>query len=49
MSLRRCVVRSNNNANANSGLVFSNTRNASSNSNPDDGVRLAIVPKERYY
>lgn len=49
MSLRRCVVRSNNNANANSGLVFSYARNASSNSNPNDGVRLAIRPNERYY
>lgn len=35
-SLRRCVGRSNNNANADGGLVYANTNN---------GVRLAIRPK----
>ena len=44
-SLRRCVGRSNNNANANGGLVYANTNNGSSNSNTNNGVRLAIRPK----
>lgn len=38
----RCVGRSNNNANANGGLVYSNANNASSNSNANDGSRLTL-------
>jgi hypothetical protein len=45
-SLRRCVGRSNNNANANGGLVYANTNNGSANSNTNNGVRLAIRPKK---
>ena len=37
----RCVGRSNNNANANGGLVYANANNASSNSNSNNGSRLA--------
>ena len=44
-SLRRCVGRSNNNANADGGLVYANANNGSSNSNTNNGVRLAIRPK----
>lgn len=39
----RCVGRSNNNANANGGLVYSNANNASSNSNANDGSRLTLT------
>nr|DAV17404.1 MAG TPA: hypothetical protein [Caudoviricetes sp.] len=45
-SLRRCVGRSDNNADANGGLVYANTNNGSANSNTNNGVRLAIRPKE---
>lgn len=38
----RCVGRSNNNANANGGLVYSNANNASSNSNANNGSRLNL-------
>ena len=44
-SLRRCVGRSSNNANANGGLVYAYASNGSSNSNSNNGVRLAIRPK----
>ena len=37
----RCVGRSNNNANANGGLVYANANNASTNSNSNNAVRLA--------
>ena len=37
----RVVGRSNNNANANGGLVYANANNASSNSNTNNGSRLA--------
>lgn len=39
---KRVVGRAENNANSNGGLVYSNANNASSNSNTNDGVRLAI-------
>lgn len=42
----RCVGRSNNNANADGGLVYANTNNGSANSNTNNGVRLAIRPRE---
>ena len=45
-SLRRCVGRSNNNANADGGLVYANTNNGSANSNTNNGVRLAFRTKE---
>ena len=37
----RVVGRSNNNANANGGVVYANANNASSNSNTNNGSRLA--------
>lgn len=40
----RVLYRANNNANANGGLVYSNANNASSNSNTNNGVRLANYP-----
>lgn len=44
-SLRRCVGRSNNNANVDGGLVYAYANVGSSNSNSNNGVRLAIRPK----
>lgn len=43
--LSRCRVfgRSNNNGNANGGLVYSNTNNGASNSNSNNGARLANI------
>ena len=41
----RCVGRSNNNANANGGLVYSNANNASSNSNTNNSSRLTLRNK----
>lgn len=38
----RCVGRSNNNANANGGVAYSNANNASTNSNANDGSRLTL-------
>lgn len=43
---RRCVGRSNNNAYANGGLVYSSAHNASSYSNAYDGSRLAFKSEE---
>ena len=54
----RVVGRSNNNANANGGVVYANANNASSNSNTNNGSRLAnnnvkkfnkIVPTAYHY
>ena len=42
----RVVGRSNNNANANGGLVYANSNNASSNANSNDGSRLANRKKK---
>lgn len=42
----RCVGRSNNNANANGGLVYANANNAFSNSNTNNGARLANRKKD---
>ena len=41
----RCVGRSANSTAADGGLVYANTNNGSSNSNTNNGVRLAIRPK----
>lgn len=46
---RRVVGRSNNNANANGGLVYANANNASSNSNTNNGSRLANSKCEKKY
>ena len=38
----RVPLRSNNNANANGGVVYANANNAGSNSNTNNGVRLTL-------
>ena len=45
---RRVVGRANNNANPNGGCVYANANNDSSNSNTNNGARLAIKQNRLY-